>query len=183
MHQKIKLKEGIFLKSKKWRFGAVLLAIVILTGAVAGVSFAADQVNNAAVEGCPNSGPGGPGGPGPDGQGPGGHGPNMDSMASILGITVDELRAEMESGKTLEEIVSAYGLTMDQVHEKMLELRKTEIAQAVADGKMTQEQADQMLERLEKGPAGPPPGEPGNGGPGGHGGPGGPNDSTANDSK
>jgi len=176
------------LKFKKWRLGAILLAIAILTGAVAGISFAADEVNSAAVEGYPSGPPGGPGPDGqgppdgqcpPDGKGPGGLGHGMDDLASILGITVDELKAEIESGKTMDEIVSAYGLTMAQVHEKMLELRKAEIAQAVADGTMTQEEADQILERLEQGPGGPPHGEPGDGGPP----PGGPNDGTAGDSE
>jgi len=207
----IKMKEGVYLKSKKWRFGAILLAMVILAGAVAGVSFAnTDQTNNTTMEdiyqsfisklaanlgveeseltaaldatkqqmleeavekgkitqeqadeissnlnsgfcfgfGFLN------GGQGPKGQGPEGHGRNLDGIASILGITADELKAEIESGKTIEEIVTEYGMTMDQVHEKMLELKKAEIAQAVTDGKLTQEQADQILERLEQGPKG-----------------------------
>jgi len=40
------MKEGVSLKTKKWRTGAILLAVVILVGAAAGISFAGgDEVN------------------------------------------------------------------------------------------------------------------------------------------
>jgi polyhydroxyalkanoate synthesis regulator phasin len=87
------------------------------------------------------------------GVGPGrGHGPdgNPEAMAGILGMTADELKAQLEAGQKIDAIVTAQGMTMDQFREKMDELRQAEIAKAVADGKMTQEQADQMLQH--KGP-------------------------------
>ncbi|OPX85123.1 MAG: hypothetical protein A4E53_03589 [Pelotomaculum sp. PtaB.Bin104] len=65
-------------------------------------------------------------------------------------ITADELKAKMESGKKLKEIVTEQGMTMEQFHEKMLELKKAEIAQKVADGKITQEQANKMLQKLDQ---------------------------------
>lgn len=73
-------------------------------------------------------------------------GRNLDGMASILGITSDELKAELESGKTMQDIVTEHGLTMDEVSQKMQEQREQQIAQDVADGKITQEQADKMLQ-------------------------------------
>ncbi|OPX90261.1 MAG: hypothetical protein A4E53_01147 [Pelotomaculum sp. PtaB.Bin104] len=84
-----------------------------------------------------------------------GHGPkgmerSLDGMASILGMTADELKAKMESGQKLEEIVGEQGMTMEQFHEKMLELKRSEIAQKVADGVLTQEQADKILHKLEQ---------------------------------
>lgn len=65
-------------------------------------------------------------------------------------MTADELKAKMESGKKLNEIVTEQGMTMEQFHEKMLELKRSEIAQKVADGVLTQEQADKILQKLEQ---------------------------------
>lgn len=82
------------------------------------------------------------------GQGPGGPGGNSDAMASILGITADELKAQFEAGTKIEDIVTAQGMTMDQFNQKMEELRKEEISKAVSDGKITQEQADKMSQHM-----------------------------------
>jgi anti-sigma28 factor (negative regulator of flagellin synthesis) len=70
---------------------------------------------------------------------------------------------------------------LEQTHKDMQAARIAEIRQAVTDGRLTQEQADQIIQRIEQGPPGPMmgpgpgfgPGGPGFG-PGGPGGPGGP---------
>jgi len=204
-----KNNEGVvILKSKKWRIGAILLAVVIFTGVMAGISFAGDgqtkidlegvyqnfisklaanlgidqsivetAINNtrqqildeAVQEGkitqeqadkissnpiCGLAGGFGflNGKEGPGELGLAARGRNLDDMANILGITAEELKAEMESGKNMEQIATEHGLTMEQFHEKTLELRKAEISQALENGEITQEQADKMLEGLEKGP-------------------------------
>jgi len=187
-------------KTKKWRLGAVVLAMFILAGAISGMAYAStdqdqngkpdmaamyenfiskfaanlgvsdDQVKEAldatneqmlaeAVEqgrltqeqaDNMKSGEGfgffgfGHG----RGQGPGGPGGNSDAMASILGITADELKAQFEAGTKIEDIVTAQGMTMDQFQQKMEELRKEEISKAVADGKITQEQAGKMSQHM-----------------------------------
>lgn len=108
---------------------------------------------------------GGPGGPKAEGaefgKGPGwgwGLGRNADELAGILGITAEELKAELDSGKNLQEIVASRGLTWEEFCQKMQEYKKEQIQKAVEDGKLTQEQADQMIQRLEKGPNCPCPG-------------------------
>jgi hypothetical protein len=69
---------------------------------------------------------------------------------------------------------------IEQTQKDMQAARVTEIQQAVTDGKLTQDQADQMIQRIQNGPqgGGPGMGGPGFGGPGfggpGRGGPGGP---------
>ncbi len=192
------------MKSKKWRIGAVLLAVVILTGAIAGaananldseadksmstlynsfvsklatnlgidqdtVESALDTTKNQIIEEAVEQGKltqeqadkiaSGKGmdfgfgfrvkGHNFDGQEKAqkfnGQGLKFDGIASILGITDDQLKAEMESGKKIQDIITEHGLTMDQIHEKMLELKKEEISKAVEDGKITQEQADKFL--------------------------------------
>ena len=97
-------------------------------------------------------------------------------MAKVLGMTPTDLRNEMHSGKTLEEIAKSKGVDVKKVQEagKAAELAAHEarLAQAVNDGKLTQTQADQMLKDMEQGKM---PGGPGRGhGPGGPRGSGGP---------
>lgn len=103
-----------------------------------------------------HGGPNGPDGKGAGlGKGPGiglGWGRNAGEMAAILGITAEELKAELDSGKNLVEIVTSRGLTWEDFCQKMLEYKKEQIQKAVEDGKLTREQADQMIQRLENRP-------------------------------
>ena len=68
---------------------------------------------------------------------------------------------------------------LEQTQKDMQAARISEIQQAVQDGKLTQDQANQIIQRIQSGPQGGGPGfgGPGMGGPGmgGPGGPGGPN--------
>lgn len=54
---------------------------------------------------------------------------NLDGMANVLGMTADEIKTEMQSGKTIEQIVTEHGMTMDQFREKMLALKKNKTSQ------------------------------------------------------
>ena len=87
------------------------------------------------------------------GKGPGRHvwmiGKNSNAVAGVLGITPEQLKNEFDSGKNLEQIVTEHGMNLEQFKEKLLEYQKEQIKQDVASGRLTQEQADRMLERLE----------------------------------
>ncbi|MFZ5632508.1 MAG: DUF2680 domain-containing protein [Bacillota bacterium] len=85
------------------------------------------------------------------------HGKNNDrgrymgkDAEKILGITPDQLKEELKSGKTWQQILSDHGLTIEQFQQKMLENKKEALAKAVSEGKMTQEQADKMIKRMEQ---------------------------------
>lgn len=97
---------------------------------------------------------GGPGQRGPQGQRPGGPGaPGMmqggpQQIADILGMTPQELRTEMQAGKSLAQVAEAKGISRDTLKAKLLEAHKTRIDAAVAAGKLTAEQAQQMTERI-----------------------------------
>lgn len=71
---------------------------------------------------------------------------NLDNMANILGITSEQLKTELESGKKMQDILREHGLTMEQFKQKMQEQRKAEIDRYVAEGKITREEADRMLQ-------------------------------------
>lgn len=78
----------------------------------------------------------------------------IDALAKNLGVSSDAVKAALE-----------------QTRKDMQAQRITEIQQAVTDGKLTQEQADQMIQRIQNGPGMGGPGMRGHGmgGPGGHG--------------
>jgi hypothetical protein len=79
----------------------------------------------------------------------------FDTAAEALGLTPEELFAELHAGKTLDEIAEAQGVEMEAVQDALKAARgeamRQAIEQAVEDGKMSQEQADWMLEGLEQG--------------------------------
>lgn len=87
------------------------------------------------------------------------HGRNFnDDMAKALGLTPDQLKSEFQSGKKLPQIIADQGLTPEQFHQKMLEIKKEALAKAVSEGKLTQEQADKIIQKMEQRRSGPAPG-------------------------
>ncbi|QGP93494.1 hypothetical protein MGLY_29040 [Neomoorella glycerini] len=84
---------------------------------------------------------------------PGPHGRQQfpgNAIATALGMTPQELRQELQSGKTLEQIATEKGLTLAQLKEKLINEAKTKLDQEVASGKLTQDKADKILSRLEQ---------------------------------
>ncbi|GAB4478752.1 MAG: hypothetical protein Kow00124_23540 [Anaerolineae bacterium] len=96
--------------------------------------------------------------PGPGGFGPGGmHGGAggwmaeyrdlmLGPVAEALGLTLDELNAEIAVGKPMWQIAEEQGVDSAALAEAMQAGREAAIAQAVEDGVITQAQADWMLE-------------------------------------
>jgi hypothetical protein len=64
-------------------------------------------------------------------------------MAQVLGVTVEELQAAKTAG-TMQALVEASGLTQAEIMTAMQEAHAAAIAQVVADGLITQEQADAL---------------------------------------
>jgi hypothetical protein len=94
----------------------------------------------------------------------------LDAAATYLGLTEEELRTQLESGKTLAEIATADGKTVDGLKQAMLDAAKQDLAQAVEDGKLNEAQQQEILGDLESrlddivngvmpGPGGHHPGE------------------------
>ncbi|SFG28009.1 Protein of unknown function [Desulfotomaculum arcticum] len=77
-----------------------------------------------------------------------GDGRSLDNIANVLGMTVDELKTELKDNK-MQDVVTAHGLTIEEFQQKMLQIRKDAISQAVTDGKLTQDQADKILQNME----------------------------------
>ncbi len=69
------------------------------------------------------------------------------TIADALGLTVDELEAAHNEGKTAWDLAEEQGLTDEEFSTLMFDARSGALAQAVADGTITQEQADWMQSR------------------------------------
>ncbi|MDI4649535.1 SHOCT domain-containing protein [Cohnella hashimotonis] len=95
---------------------------------------------------------GGKGGHGGHGGGRGGFGgidlkDNAD-IASLLGLTTDELSTQLESGKSLSDLAADKGVAVDTVTAKVVSLLTTALDQRLADGKITQTEYDAQKAKL-----------------------------------
>ncbi|MHB0922400.1 MAG: hypothetical protein ACYC3H_00340 [Bellilinea sp.] len=75
------------------------------------------------------------------------HDAMIEVYAEELGISVDDLNVKLASGETLADIAFAAGLTAEEFTVLRTDARTAAVAQAVADGSLTQEQADWMAQR------------------------------------
>ena len=78
-------------------------------------------------------------------------GEKLDAAAEYLGVTDEELREALQSGKSLAEIAEEKGKSVDGLKDTLLAEAQTRLNEAVADEKLTREQADRILERLREG--------------------------------
>jgi hypothetical protein len=73
-----------------------------------------------------------------------------DAVADALGLTPDELSAELNSGKTLAALAEEKGLDRAALVAELESAHQAGLAQAVTDGVLTQEQADAMLSQMAR---------------------------------
>ena len=66
-------------------------------------------------------------------------------IAQVLGISVDELAAAREEGKNIRQLAAELGLDGPTIRENMKAVREATILQAAADGVITEEQAELLL--------------------------------------
>lgn len=82
----------------------------------------------------------------------GGYGPMHDyveeALAAKLGITEKAVEDALASGKTMYQIALDNGVKEADVPALLTEVHKTAFDKAVADGVITREQADFMLQRM-----------------------------------
>ena len=67
------------------------------------------------------------------------------AMAGALDLSVEEFEAAIAEGQTLPQIAEAQGVDMADVRSAMVATGQELLDQAVADGLLTQEQADRFL--------------------------------------
>jgi hypothetical protein len=80
---------------------------------------------------------------------------NFDAMATALNLTPTQLFEKLHNGQTLADIAKAQGVDLAKVQEaanaERVKAMKDAIAQAVKDNKITQAQADWLLQGLDQG--------------------------------
>ncbi len=96
----------------------------------------ADAVITALEAARPEGGPG---------MGHGGRGPGLDAAATALGISEDEVRTAVEGGQSLAELAQSRGVDPQVVIDAMVAELQAHLAEEVASGEHTQEEADAKL--------------------------------------
>jgi ribosomal protein S20 len=112
---------------------------------------------------------GGPGRGGPGGHVGLDHKAGLEAAAGAIGIGVDDLRAALQSGRSMAEVAQEHGVDPQKVIDALTAEATKRIDQAVTDGKLTQEQADKAKSRLGEAIPKMVNGKPGDGGGHGHG--------------
>jgi hypothetical protein len=73
----------------------------------------------------------------------------LDDAASYLGLSEDALRTQIESGKTLAQVAQVQGKSVDGLVQAMVAGAKKRLDAAVAAGKLTAAQRDEILPHIE----------------------------------
>jgi predicted DNA-binding protein (UPF0251 family) len=79
-----------------------------------------------------------------------GHFGHLDAAASYLGLTEAELHEQLADGKTLAEIAEAEGKSVGGLVQALVDEAEAKLAEAVAEGRLTQAQADELADGLEE---------------------------------
>jgi uncharacterized protein YidB (DUF937 family) len=77
-------------------------------------------------------------------------GVKIDDLADFLGIDIATLHEGLQNGQSLAEIAEANGKTRDELKAHILSNVQDRLDQAVADGEMTQDEADEKLQRADE---------------------------------
>jgi hypothetical protein len=89
------------------------------------------------------------GGAGGHGQGGHGHrGQGLEAAAEALGMDQAELRDQLRDGSTLAEIAQAQGVDVQVVIDALVAEAKAHLDEKVAEGDLTQEEADERLAEI-----------------------------------
>jgi hypothetical protein len=67
-------------------------------------------------------------------------------VAEATGLTVEEVRAEVDAGKTLADVLASKNITVETFVEDQLQPMKDHLAEGVTNGRITQAIADARLE-------------------------------------
>lgn len=121
----------------KWLKIGMLAAVLAVVGALA--------VSGSALAAPPTPPEGGGYGLGVRGAWGGPSNSLVAVAAPVLGMEPAELAAALAGGQTIAQVAEAQGVAIDEVVDAALAPRAGYIAQAVADGRLSQADADAML--------------------------------------
>lgn len=69
----------------------------------------------------------------------------LESAAGYIGITEAQLRTELESGKSLAQVATAHGKSVDGLIDALVAAAKDKLDNAVSAGRLTKAQETEML--------------------------------------
>jgi hypothetical protein len=74
----------------------------------------------------------------------------VEETAQILGIEVREVIGALEDGQSLAQIAEANGMAVDDYKAALTAAVQAKLAEAVENGRITQERADAMIEKFNE---------------------------------
>ncbi|WP_285600958.1 hypothetical protein [Kineosporia sp. NBRC 101731] len=89
-------------------------------------------------------------GGGPGGGFGGGFGVAQDELAKALGLSTDDLRSALADGTSVKELAQKQGKDLDDVIDALVTAATAKIDQAVTDGKLSQDRADELKPKLKE---------------------------------
>jgi lambda repressor-like predicted transcriptional regulator len=72
----------------------------------------------------------------------------QDAVAELLDMTQEEIQAERHAGKSLAQIAEEQGVSEETLINTILNAKKDVLAELVDEGKLTQSQADFMIQNM-----------------------------------
>ena len=73
----------------------------------------------------------------------------LEAAAGYIGITEAQLRTELESGKSLAQVAQDHGKSVDGLIDALVAAAKDKLDDAVAAGRLTEDQETRMLDALK----------------------------------
>lgn len=70
---------------------------------------------------------------------------DLETAASTIGVTTDELRQALENGQSIADVAKSKNVDPQKVIDTLVAKAKSRIDQLVTDGKITQDQANTMV--------------------------------------
>jgi len=73
----------------------------------------------------------------------------LETAATALGLSPEELRTQLKAGQTLGQVADARGVSRTDLVDALVAAARARMTEAVTAGRLTQEQADARLAQIE----------------------------------
>ncbi len=80
----------------------------------------------------------------------GNRGAGFEALQETLGLSGEEIRAELAAGNTLADIAEAQGVSVDELADQLIAGMEERLDQAVENGRIDESRADEIREGLEE---------------------------------
>ena len=74
----------------------------------------------------------------------------MEAAAEVLGMPQDELMEQLRDGNSLAEVAEAKEMSVEDFKAALLDQVKAQLDELVAEGDLTQEQADEIFQNINE---------------------------------